>query len=101
MANVCNLVDANISTWMPCIQEAAFFGEPLLMAIAAYVALGLILYKFSLPGELALPLGFLFTAGLYVMNPLPQLFALLLVTAVPAFGWIAFAMLSAFRSVSR
>lgn len=92
----CNLVDANISTWMPCLQETAFFGSPLLMALAGYLIIALIMFKYNLPGQFALPMGLLFTFGLYAANPLPQTLLLVLVGLIVAFAWVALALKNKF-----
>jgi len=93
---VCELVDANVSSWMPCLQETAFFGEPLLMAFAGFLIMGLIFYKFNIPGELALPLGITYTFALYIMAPSAPLLALLVIGAIGGFAWLALAIKSKF-----
>ena len=93
----CNLVDANITTWLPCVQEVMFFDEALLMALASYLILALILFKFKLPGYIGLSMGLVFTYGLFLMNPLPSLFLLLVLGTMLGFAWFAIALINQFR----
>lgn len=92
--SVCAFVDGNVSTWLPCFQETAFFGEALLMVFAGYLILALLLFKSRLPGYLALPMGVLYTMALYSMNPLPEVFVILVISLMLSFAWIALVILS-------
>ena len=90
----CQGLDANVSTWGQCLLETAFFGEPIIMGIVTYAMFALAIWQFNLPGILALPLGVLISISMYLMNPAPIYFTLLVVALMVNFAYVAMVVMN-------
>ena len=51
----CANLDGNLYNWGPCMQDAFFFGDPMVFSIVIFFIFALLIYKLRLPGEYALP----------------------------------------------